>query len=109
MPLRVAILPRCLSRYAVAWVYLAGCVAVDIAFGILSPAGRSVVQQWASTNVVNLRQDPMGCMVASAFVPSGYSVAWPLLIAVAMFGANRVLGNWRTAAVCGAGHVMERW
>jgi hypothetical protein len=45
-------------------------------------------------------------MVASAFVPSGYSVAWPLLIAMAMFGANRVLGNWRTVAVCGAGHVV---
>jgi len=105
MSLRVSVLPRCLGRYAVAWVYLAGFVIVDIAFGVLWPGGRSAVQQWASTNVANLRQDPLGCMIASAFVPSGYSVAWPLLIAMAIFGANRVLGNWRTAAVCGAGHV----
>src|SRR5258708_2574018 len=103
MSLRVLILPRCLGRYAVAWGYLVGFVAVDIAVGVLSPVGRSAVQQWASTNVVNLRHDPLGCMAASAFVPPGSSVAWPFLIAAAMFGANRVLGNWRTVAVCGAG------
>lgn len=106
MSLRVLIFPRWSGRYAVAWVYLVGFVVVDIAVGVLSPAGRSAVQQWASTNVVNLRQDPLGCLIASAFVPSGDSVAWPLLIAAAMFGANRVLGNWRTVAVCGAGHVV---
>ena len=106
MSLRELILPRCLGRYAVAWVYLVGFVAVDIAVGVLSPAGSSAVQQWASTNVVNLRHDPLGCLVASAFVPSGYSAWWPFLIAAAMFGANRVLGNWRTVAVCGAGHVV---
>ena len=57
MSLRELILPRCLGRYAVAWVYLAGFVAVDIAVGVLSPAGSSAVQQWASTNVVNLRHE----------------------------------------------------
>ena len=79
---------------------------MDIALGILSPAGRSAVQQWASTDVVNLRHDPLGCLIASAFVPSEDSFAWPFLIAMAMFGANRALGNWRTVAVCGAGHVL---
>ena len=64
------------------------------------------MQQWASTNDVNLRHDPVGCLIASAFVPSGYSAAWPLLIAMAMFGANRALANWRTATVCAAGHVL---
>jgi hypothetical protein len=97
---------RCLGRYAAAWAYLAGFVAADIAFSTLSPAGQSAVQRWASTNVVNLRHDPLGCMVASAFVPSGYSLVWPLLIAMALFGANRVLGSWRTVAVCAAGHVV---
>ena len=106
MSLRVSMLPGCLRRYAAAWAYLGAFVAADIAFGILSPADRSAVQQWASTNVVNLRHDPLGSLIASAFVPSGYSVAWPFLIAMAMFGANRALGNWRTVAVCGAGHVL---
>lgn len=106
MSFRGSVVAGRLRRYAAAWAYLAGFVAGDIAFGALSPAGQSAVQRWASTDVANLRHDPLGCLVASAFVPSGYSVAWPLLIAMAVFGANRVLGNWRTIAVCAAGHVV---
>jgi hypothetical protein len=33
-------------------------------------------------------------------------VIWPVLIALAVFGANRALGNARTALVCLAGHVI---
>lgn len=99
------ILPERTGRHAVAWSYLAAFAAVDIALAIMSTAGRSAVQRWASTNVVNLGHDPLGCLIASAFLPPGYSAAWPFLIAMAMFGANRALGNWRTAAVCVAGHV----
>lgn len=97
---------RTLARYAVAWAYLALFVVADIAFVCLSPSDRLAFQAWASTNVVNLRQDPVGSLAVSAFVPSGYTIAWPVLIALAMFGANRVLGNWRTALVCSAGHVL---
>ena len=43
--------------------------------------------------------------MASAFVTQAFATAWPALIALAMFGANRVLGNWRTALVCAAGQV----
>ncbi len=42
----------------------------------------------------------------SAFVTPGYLVVWPVLIALALFGANRALGNLRTALVCLAGHVI---
>ncbi len=44
--------------------------------------------------------------MASAFIPSGSVGAWPALIAVAMFGASKVLGNWRTVLVCAAGHIL---
>lgn len=96
---------RVFTRYAVAWAYLALFVGTDIVFLRLSPSGRSAFQAWASTNIVNLRHDPVGSLAVSAFVPLGYTVAWPILIALAMFGANNVLGNWRTALVCIAGHV----
>jgi membrane associated rhomboid family serine protease len=56
--------------------------------------------------VVNLRDDPVGSMVASAFLSGGFASAWPAVIALALFGANRALGNWRTAVVCAAGHVV---
>ena len=42
----------------------------------------------------------------SALVTPGYFVVWPVLIALAVFGANRALGNARTALVCLAGQVI---
>ena len=41
--------------------------------------------------------------VAGAVVPPH---AWPALIALALFGANRALGNAATLAVCAAGQVI---
>ena len=84
------------TRYAVAWAYLAGVTIAGVTYLLLPRAGQASVMRWASTNVHNLHQDPVGCLVASAFFPSGSVGAWPLLIALALFGANRVLGNWRT-------------
>jgi hypothetical protein len=94
------------TRYAVAWAYLAGVTIAGVTYLLLPRAGQVSVMRWASTNVHNLHQDPVGCLVASAFFPSGSVGAWPLLIALALFGANRVLGNWRTVVVCAAGHVI---
>ncbi|HEV3357300.1 MAG TPA: rhomboid-like protein [Pseudonocardiaceae bacterium] len=97
---------RFVRPYAVAWVYLALFTAVDLTLVLLSPSDASAVREWASTNVVNLRHDPLGSLVVSAFVPGEQAIAWPFLIAMALFGANRVLGNRRTVIVCVAGHVL---
>ncbi len=94
------------TSYAVAWVYLIGFVIAEIIYAPLSPRAQAAVTAWASTNVHNLGRDPVGCLVASAFVTGEFTTAWPILIALAMFGANRVLGNWRTALVCAAGQVV---
>jgi hypothetical protein len=99
--------PRTLfTSVAFTWLYLAGLIAAEITYAALSPHDRGALLQWASTDVVNLRHDPVGCLVVSAFFPSGSLTAWPVLAALAMFGANRVLGNWRTLLVCAAGHVI---
>jgi hypothetical protein len=95
-----------LARYAVAWLYLAGFVITELVYAALPAHDRSAVLRWASTNVVNLRHDPVGSLAASAFIPATFTIVWPALIALALFGANRVLGNWRTAVVCAAGHVL---
>jgi len=94
-----------LRRYAAAWAYLVGFTVADLVYVALPPGRRSAFQGWASTNVVNLHHDPIGSLVVSAFIPSGYCYAWPAVIALALFGANRALGNWRTVLVCTAGHV----
>ena len=92
--------------YAVAWVYLIGFVITEAVCSVLAPKDLNAFTAWASTSVHNLRHDPVGSLVVSAFVAQGYWLALPFLIALALFGANKVLGNWRTALVCAAGQVI---
>ncbi len=72
----------------------------------LTPSARASLTAWATTSVSNLEHEPIGPLVVSAFIGSGNYLVWPALIAVAMFGANRALGNARTALICVAGHVI---
>ncbi len=95
-----------LARYAVAWGYLGGFLLTGLAYAVLPGTGRPALLWWSSTDVVNLRHHPVGCLLASAFVTNDSWVAWPALIALALFGANRVLGNWRTVVLCAAGQVI---
>lgn len=98
--------PRTLfSRYAVAWVYLACVIAVGSGNAALPWHDQAVVLRWASTSVANLEHDPVLCLVVSAFLPTESLAAWPALIALALFGANHVLGNRRTVVVCAAAQV----
>jgi hypothetical protein len=99
--------PRAIfAPYAVAWGYLALFLIVELISARLSPQDQAAFVRWASTSVHNLRYDPAGSLVVSAFVTQGFQAAWPVLIALAMFGANRVLGNWRTVAVCATGQII---
>jgi len=93
-------------RYAFAWTYLACYLAAELVWVLLTPHAQATLTVWASTNVANLEHEPIGPLVLSAFVGSGYLVVWPVLIALALFGANRAFGNARAALICVAGHVI---
>jgi hypothetical protein len=93
-------------RYGFATAYLTCFVAVELAYAQLTPAAQTRLIAWASTNVANLEHEPAGPLLLSALVTPGYVVIWPVLIALAVFGANRALGNAGTALVCLAGHVI---
>jgi hypothetical protein len=96
-------------RYAVAWGYLGCFAAVQVGYALLTSRAQSAFVTWASTSVANLEHDPVGCLVVSAFVTGGSAagaVPWLPVIAVAMFGAIRAIGNGRTIVVCVAGHVI---
>ena len=97
---------RILGRYGFACAYLACFVITEIIYARLSPDGQARLIAWASTNVANLEHEPAGPLVVSAFVSPGYLLTWPALITLAVFGANRALGNLKTALVCLAGHVV---
>jgi rhomboid family protein len=93
-------------RYALAWAYLACYLAAELVWVLLTPRAQATLAAWASTNVANLEHEPIVPLVLSAFVGPGYLLVWPVLIALAVFGANRAFGNARTALVCLAGHVI---
>jgi len=95
-----------LRRYAVTWLFLAGFGVAWVVSVALPASRQSALLWWASTDVENLRHDPEGSLVASAFLPDGGFLTWVPLIALAMFGANRALGNARTALVVVAGQVI---
>src|SRR5215472_4735963 len=97
---------RIFTSYAVAWIYLGGFIIAQVIYALLSPGRQAALTGWASTNVHNLSHDPLGSLVVSAFLTQGSAWAWTVLIALAMFGANGALGNWRTAVVCAAGQVF---
>jgi hypothetical protein len=93
-------------RYAFASAYLACYLVSEVIYVLLRPSAQAALTGWASTNVANLEHEPVGPLVLSAFVGPGYLLVWPVLIALALFGANRALGNVRTALICAAGHVI---
>lgn len=95
-----------LRRYAFTWCYLGIYVVTEIVYARLTPPARNAFSAWASTSVVNLEHNPVLTLVVSAFVGQGDYVAWPALIALALFGANHALGNMRTFLICLAGNVI---
>jgi hypothetical protein len=97
---------RVLGEYAFSWAYL-GCFAItQVVYAQLDAHARSALTGWASTSVVNLEHDPVGSLVVSAFITGGSPIVWTALIALALFGANRALGNGAVALVCLAGQVI---
>jgi hypothetical protein len=94
------------TRYAFAGAFLGCFLAAELVYSQLDPAAQAQLVAWASTNVANLEHKPVLPLLVSAFVAPGFFAAWPVLIALALFGANRALGSGRTALVCLAGQVI---
>ena len=94
------------GRSIFAWTYLACFAGTELVYTGLNPHAQARLIEWASTDVANLAREPAGPLVLSALVTPGYFAVWPVLIALAVFGANRALGNAATALVCLAGHVI---
>jgi len=93
------------SRYAFAWAYLGCYLAAELVWVLLTPHAQAALTAWASTNVANLEHEPVGPLLLSAFVGPGNLLIWPVLIALAVFGASRALGNARATLACVTAHV----
>lgn len=96
----------CSRRYAVAWAFLAVYCVSAIGYAALSPRAQAALAGWSSTNVHNLRAHPIGSLVASAFIPGQRIFPWLAAVTLALFTANKLLGNARAVLLIGAGHVV---
>jgi hypothetical protein len=94
------------TRYAFAGAFLTCFVVTGLVYALLDPGAQATFADWASTNVANLEHEPVLPLLLSAFVAPGYLLTWPVLIALALPGANRAVGNARIALVCLAAHVI---
>ena len=94
------------TRYAFAGAFGICFVVTGLVYARLDPGAPATFTDWASTNVANLEPEPVLPLLLSAFVAPGYLLTWPVLIALALFGANRAVGNARIALVCLAAHVI---
>jgi hypothetical protein len=93
-------------RYLTASVFLAAFLAVTAIDQVLPSRDRQALAAWASTSVANLEHHPVASLVLSAFIAGGSAAIWPVLIALALFGANRALGSVRAAVIFAAAHVI---
>ena len=93
-------------RYLTASVFLGAFLIVTAIGAILPARDRPAWATWASTSVASLEHHPAGSLLLSAFIAGGSAAIWPVLIALALFGANRGMGNAATAVICLAAHVI---
>jgi hypothetical protein len=95
------------SRYAFAWAYLGCYLAAELAWVLLTPHAQATLTAWASSSVANLEHEAVGPLLLSAFVGPGNLLIWPVLIALAVFGASRALGNARATLACVVGSLVS--
>ncbi|WP_067802210.1 rhomboid-like protein [Actinomadura formosensis] len=73
---------------------------------VLPPEARHAVIAWASTNLSNLAVNPVGTMVASAFVAEGAQGVLLVVAAIGLFPVTRRFGNPRAVVLVAVSHVL---
>ncbi|WP_131742267.1 rhomboid-like protein [Actinomadura roseirufa] len=73
---------------------------------VLTRAARDEVTAWASTNLDNLEVDPVGTMVASAFVAEDAQGVLLVAAALGLFPVARRFGNARALGLAAAAHML---
>jgi hypothetical protein len=81
-------------RYWMPVVFITAlCVVSAVYSYALGPAGRRSFVAATATNIVNLESDPLGTLVASAFVAETAQWAWVVLAIVGLFPLAHRFGN----------------
>lgn len=95
-----------LWRWMPATIALSGLLAIcEAVYRALPSYDASQVAAWASTNVARLGSEPLGPLVASAFVVDDHPLVWLLLCAAALGAYERRVGSWQVLVVAATAHV----
>ncbi|MEV5752058.1 rhomboid-like protein [Actinoallomurus sp. NPDC052308] len=96
-----------LRRYPLPISFIVAFCAVSAVYAYgLGPAQQRSVVATTATNLVNLRSDPFGTMIASAFVAEAVPWMWVVLAIVGLFPVAHRFGNVRTLALVGGAQVV---
>ncbi|MCO5991871.1 rhomboid-like protein [Actinoallomurus rhizosphaericola] len=96
-----------LRRFPLPMVFILAFCAVSAVYAYgLGPAQQRSVVATTATNLVNLRTDPVGTMVASAFVAQAVPWMWVVLAVIGLFPVAHRFGNVRTLVLVGAAQVI---
>lgn len=82
------------------------CIVSAIHSYALGPSGRRALVAATATNIANLESDPLGSLVASAFVAETALWAWVVLAVIALFPLAHRFGNLRALLLVAAAHIV---
>ncbi|MFG1999120.1 rhomboid-like protein [Spirillospora sp. NPDC048911] len=95
-----------LRRYPVPLAFLSVFGLVWLVQAMLSPDASAGLVGWASTNLSNLSVNPIGTIVASAFVAEEAHAVLMVVLAIGIFPVARRFGNLRTMVLIAVAHVL---
>lgn len=100
-------MPRILRRYPLPVLFIVVMCGVSsvYAYGLGSSDQRSFIA-WAATNLTNLRSDPLGTLIVSAFVSEEAPWVWVGFAAMGLFPLVQRFGNLRALLLVGTAHVV---
>jgi hypothetical protein len=97
---------RVMWRLAPGLGFAAGLLVGWAALATVAAPTRDAVVAWASTNLANLPDHPVGALVLSAFVTESNPVGWVLMGLVGLTATAWRFGAWRTVLLVTTAHVV---
>lgn len=96
-----------LRRFPVPVIFIVAMCAVSSVYAYaLGPSGQRSLIAVTATNLNNLRSDPLGTLIASAFLSEDGPWIWVVFAAVGLFPLVHRFGNLRALLLVGAAQVV---